>query len=301
MNNNPSTIPDGQAPLAPESSSNEKLTFDYDKIFGGEEETSQSLSDSDSKKQPSWKTQDAFEDIKRIPNNSSSKSQDFPGSQSNIPRNPLEVISKLQSERDKLRSELEKFQATASEWKSAQDFLTEIEKDAEVRRAFITEMEPELMKSKADLHTLVTEKLVEEFGQFSPNPDEANLFGSKTWLYNERAKELLNEAREKRSSFPKSLKDVREKRKAQQLRNVESAKAEKERIVGDLKWDDRTWESFATWMQTAQGTEFAKIYDHLIKKSSSSSPRPLANQIGSNWKTEAGEIFNELNQFFRVN
>jgi len=277
-----STIPNGSDAI-----------FDIDKIFGDESvgDTTRERSDS-----TGWKTNvDAFSDIKTQASVAGQGSNFVP--QTATPRNPQEVISKLQSERDKLKSELDKFQVTANDWRSAYDLLSEIETDAEIRRAYIAQVEPELLKPK-DSYSFIKERLEKEFEGFTPSADEANVIGSKTWIYNERAKELLTEAKGGKLTLPGSLKEIRERRKQATEENKKMALKEKADIISSLKWDDQTWDGFAGWMGAAKGVEFAKLYNYMLKKSIAPNSPNLASQAGYNWKTDQGAVFGELNKFF---
>jgi len=215
----------------------------------------------------------------------------------NMPKNPLEVISKLQSERDKAMAQVQSWEAQVNEYKSAKDFLAELEEDAEVRRAFIAELEPELVKPK-NPYDLIEKTLREEFKDFTPNSDEANIFGSKTWLYNRRAEELLQESREKaKAGVPGSLKELRAKRKLQVEEQRKAALKEKQDIVNSMKWTDNTWEGFANWMRVTKGVDWAKMYTFLLRQSGNA-PTPLATQTGSSFRNPRGKAFEGLDQFY---
>lgn len=220
---------------------------------------------------------------------------DFKGQNDNMPKNPQDVIAKLQSERDKALSQVKDWEAQASGWKTANDFLGQLESDADVRRAFMHELEPELVKPK-NPYDLIQEALKGEFKDFTPNPDEANIFGSQTWVYNQRAQELLTEAKTK-YAIPESLKGLREKRKADATKAHEGALKEKQEIMTQLQWQDATWGGFTKWMQSSAGLDFAKIYQHLLRQSNTQ-PKPLSTQRGLNYESNTGSPFEELNQFF---
>jgi len=217
--------------------------------------------------------------------------------QDNTPRNPQEVIARLQSERDKALSQVKDWETQASNWKTANDFLGELESDADVRRAFMHELDPELVKPK-NPYSLIKETLGEEFKDFTPNPDEANVFGSKTWMYNQRANDLLTEAKTK-WAIPESLKGLREKRKKDSDTANAAALKEKQDIMTGMSWDDNTWSGFATWMQSSKGEDFAKIYSYILRKGGKK-PGNLATQRGYNINSNAAGHFSELDPFFGV-
>jgi hypothetical protein len=212
-----------------------------------------------------------------------------------MPKNPQDVIARLQSERDKALSQVKDWETQASSWKTANDFLGELESDADVRRAFMHELDPELVKPK-NPYDLIKETLGEEFKDITPNPDEANVFGSQTWMYNQRANDLLAEAKQ-RHAIPESLKGLRTKRKTDAAAANVAALKEKQDIMTSMGWTDDTWGGFATWMQSSKGADFAKIYSYILRKGGKQ-PGNLATQRGLNFNSSPGEHFTELNKFF---
>lgn len=259
------------------------VTFDIDKIFG---------SPSDKEKVGDDLTEpgtDVFADVK---NNRSGNKQD------NFPRNPEEVLKKLQSERDREKAQREKLEAEANDWRSAHDFLIALREDEEVRKAFIAELEPDLFKQKTDPYALIQERLKAEFGSdFVPNPEESGIFGSRTWLYNQRATDLLNEYKQQQSKMPKSIKEIAEKRKQQQEQEIAAAKKEKQDVLEKLKWNDQTWNSFTKWMKSSKTEDFAKIFDYMQRRSGAA-PRPLATRPGSSNINFDNTHISHLRDFF---
>ena len=278
--------------------------FDLDKIFGDPKDKSGEGISKSVEPQPKLREDGTeFKGRDTLPPLESEifsdiKNQGFRG-QPNAPRNPQDVISKLQSERDKAVSQVQNWETQANDWKSASDFLAQLEDDAEIRRAFIAELEPELIKPK-NPYDLIEETLGKEFTDFTPNPDEANIFGSKTWMYNRRAEDLLAESRanaKTNAALPTSLKDIREKRKRQTKEDKDNAFKEKQGIITDMKWNEDTWEGFATWMQSTKGNDWAKMYGFLLRQTGAA-PTPLATQRGSSIGKDRGQAFDGLGNFF---
>jgi hypothetical protein len=274
-----------------------KGQFDLDKIFGDPKDTSGEGISKGVEPQPAKE----FTGRDTLPPLESEifgelKAQGFKG-QPNAPNNPEEVIRRLQSERDKALSQLQNWETQAADWKTANDFLAELEDNAEIRHAFIAELEPDLVKPK-NPYDLIQETLGKEFTDFTPNPDEANVFGSKTWMYNRRAEDLLTEIRTKsKSALPTSLKDIREKRKREAVEQKQAAFSEKKKIMTDMKWNENTWEGFAGWMQATQGTDWAKMYSYLLR-TTGQQPTPLATQRGSSIRNDRGAAFENLGAFY---
>ena len=198
----------------------------------------------------------------------------FASNKRNMPRDPEALLRQLQSERDQARAEVQKTQAEVQKYKTYEDFLASIQEDKELRHAFIAELEPELVKPKDPL-TFIQEGLKKEFPGFTPNADETNMYGSPTWLYNERAKDLFTEWKSK-ATVPPTLKELKAKRTAARQAAQAAALQEKQQVVSDLKWDENTWESFVGWVGKVKTTHMAKIWDKIQKQAMSKSPAPFA-------------------------
>lgn len=204
----------------------------------------------------------------------------FNPSAKNTPKDPEALLRKLQSERDSTKAELEKFQKEITRYKTYEDFLGQLQEDAEVRHAFIAELEPELVKPKDPL-TFVQEGLKKEFGNdFSPTAEGAEPL--KVQLYNERARELYTEWKDKQKAMPNNLKDLAARRKQARERAALEAQAEKQKIMSDMKWDENTFGEFSKWVTQIKGTHMAQIWNH-VKGQAKQTRAPFAtNQPGGN-------------------
>lgn len=188
------------------------------------------------------------------------------------PKDPEGLLRKLQSERDKARADLEKVTGEANQYKGVAQFVNSLFDDEEARHAFIAELEPNLVKPK-DALTFVKEGLKKEFGdEFTPNQDESNVFGSPTWLYNERAKDMFNEWKDKSKKLPASLKELKEKRNLVKEEQAKAALAERNSIKEMRKWDDGKFDRFANWVTSIKGIHMAAIFDTIEARRSSSVP-----------------------------
>lgn len=188
------------------------------------------------------------------------------------PKDPEGLLRKLQSERDKARADLEKATGEANQYRGVAQFVNSLFDDEEARHAFIAELEPNLVKPK-DALTFVKESLKKEFGdEFTPNQEEANIFGSPTWYYNDRAKDLFGEWKDKSKKLPASLKELKEKRNQVKDEQTKAVLAERNRIKEQRKWDDGKFDRFADWVSKIQGVHMAAIFDSIEARRSSGIP-----------------------------
>jgi hypothetical protein len=198
----------------------------------------------------------------------------------NAPSNPEELLRRLQSERDKATAQVKKYEAEVNQYKPIADFIASLDQDQSLKEAFIAELAPDLVKPKDPL-TFIQERLKKEFGEeFTPDKHEADLFGSQTWLYNERAKELLQEYRTANNKVPKSLKDLRAERKLQREEAQRQAVLEKQEIMNKRAWDEDKWSRFTKWIGGVKGMHMAAIWEGLESRKGGTSPSSLAGQPG---------------------
>lgn len=234
-------------------------------------------------------------DGKPKPEDSPSIKNDDPFGMKNMPSDPEALLRKLQSERDSTRAKLQKVEQEMTQYKSIADFMTSLYEDQELKQAFIAELAPDLAKPKDPL-SFIQERLKKEFGDdFTPNKEETAQIGTRSWLYNERAKDLFAEYKDSNKKLPGSLKELREKRKKAKDEQSQAALLEKKDIATKMKWDEETWNGFADWVGKVKGIHMAKIYNGLRQKTSSApflagqnGGKPLT---GSQYKAELDKFF----------
>ena len=208
--------------------------------------------------------------------------------------NAEEVIKKLQSTKDKYRTQLDMTSKKLEQLQPLEQFLTQIYEDEEVRRAFISELEPDLIKPK-DPYSVLQEQIAKEFGaDFNPDDEEAKKPFTTSWRYFRRVEELLKSANETKS-VPKSLKELKEERKKQREASQQQAEQEKLKVLSTMKWQDEQYNHFASWVGKLSGTDLAKIYTYTLRKQGKA-PN-LVNQSGGTSYTPNAQIA-ELNKFF---
>jgi len=206
-----------------------------------------------------------------------------------------DTLRLLQSERDKAFAKAQKLESDVKEKESLAAFIEALYKDQEVRRSFIAEVEPELMKPK-DPFSLIKEKLGKEFGEdFTPDRDDVNVAGTKSWLYNKRAELMLNEMNQKHDT-PLPIKELLKQREQQKVEAMRAAEAEKRETMQKLNWDEAAWNGFAQWMKSGNTLGFGQIYDRLTKGSGTQPPY-VTNQPGFNNRNTSNE-FDNLKKFF---
>lgn len=218
---------------------------------------------------------DVFADIKEALGQKSSDNKNAA-----LPKNPEDLLKFFQSGYDKHKSKAEKLEQELNETKEAASFLNNLVADKELRMAFIAQLEPDLVKPKEPI-AFIKESLENEFGkEFTPDKDEITIFGTKSWLYNDRANQLLQEYRTKQQTFPSSLKQYQEKKSQERAQMAKAALEEKKQILEKLKWDEATFTGFTKWVNKVKGMDLSKIYDFLLKSSKTKGPDSLSTQYG---------------------
>lgn len=213
-----------------------------------------------------------------------------------------EIAKRFQSEKDKTTAELKKIQETInSRYQPLAEFYEQIFEDDEVKRAFIHELDPELIKQK-DPHTFIKERLAKEFGDdYDPENSEDKL---KARMYNVRIEQLLREAlTEQGNKTPKALKELREERKKQkEAQNAEITRTKAE-IQGDLKWDEQTYNSWLEWAQKIKPKDLAKLWDTAQKKSKKQSDfmSPFVSNVPGGNPPALNQFKQELDKWFGPN
>lgn len=207
-------------------------------------------------------------------------------------------VRMFQSKYDKAQAELQKLQPKVEKYDSLEKFYNELFENQEVRRAFIAELEPDLVKPK-DPYGALEEQLKKEFGEdYVPDDEEARRPFTQSWKYYRRLSELEQKVREQKSGAPKTLKELRAEREqllqAQRARDAEI----KNEVLSKMKWTDRDYQGFGSWVQKLNAVDLAKIYKFVQSKRANTPAAPyLANQAGGTPQTP-NEIEAELKKFF---
>lgn len=232
---------------------------------------------------------DAFDDVKKSTSNPSQ-------AQPQLPKNIEDAMRQLQSERDKANAEIQKLKSEKSDRDNLLAFVDALYKDKQVREAFIAEVEPDLVKPK-DPYTFIKESLGKEFGvDFTPDREEIHVAGTKSWLYNRRADQLLGELQTKQSKTPETIKDLLKQREQQKAEQLRAAELEKTETMKKLNWDEQAWDGFTKWMKSAQTIHFGQIYNGLLSQQTTMQPPFVTMQPGFNKNTS--NEFSDLKKFF---
>lgn len=207
---------------------------------------------------------------------------------------PDEIIKKLQSTKDKYRSQLDVTAKKLEQLQPLESFLSSIYEDAEVRRAFIAELEPDLVKPKDPYQTL-QEQLGKEFGSdFTPDDDEAKKPFTNSWKYYRRVDELLKDVNNQKS-VPKSLKELKEERARQRETAKQQSEEERTKVLSTMKWQQGQYDSFANWVGKLSGIDLAKIYTYAMRKQGKA---PNLATMGGGTSYTPNASVAELNKFF---
>ena len=211
-----------------------------------------------------------------------------------------------QSERDKVTARLKEVEPMVTDYQELKQFFNALETDEEVRQAFIHQLAPDLVKPK-DPQTFIKEKLAKEFGKdFEPNDEEAETFGSKTWLYYKRADQLVNSAfDDSKVAPPKTLEKLREELKAILEKQQGLQKQAKQEILQKFpQWNEQIYNDFLTWGKNAKESDFATIYNYMILKAQHNNTNrfnaPSISGIPGN-PVLPNETMNRINQMFGNN
>lgn len=212
---------------------------------------------------------------------------------------PEEYVRKLQSQADKAAYAVKQLEAQNKELSGAADFVNQLYEDEAVFKAFVAEINPELVKPP-NPEDYIRNSLGKEFGSdFVPDEAEENIRGSRTWMYNKRADDLYNEAITKSSKKPETIAQIRERRAKAQQEFQLKAEQEKHAILSEFKWSDADYNGFLNWANKVNTMDFAKLYQYGQSKKNahkSSSPN-LATLPG---RTPLGDsaYSKELDNFF---
>ena len=209
--------------------------------------------------------------------------------------NADELAKMFQSKYDKAQASLDKVSQKAEHLSSLEDFFHNIYEDESVRRAFIAELEPDLITPK-DPYDALEVQLKKEFGDdYVPDDDEAQKPLTKSWRYLKRVDELYKEQTSNKTNLPKSLKELRtDRRTAQEASKVKVAE-DRQQVLSTMKWEAPQYNAFVEWAGKINPLDLAKIYSFAMRKQGG--PPNLATQRGGQPFTPS-QVETELTSFF---
>ena len=211
---------------------------------------------------------------------------------------PDELARMFQSKFDKAQAELQMIKPKVERADSLEGFVNSLYEDEEVRRAFLAEVEPDLVKPK-DPYAALEEQLKKEFGEdYVPDDEDAKKPLTTSWKYYKRLDDLYKVAQDKQETLPKTLKELRVDRKRQQDDLADQNATMKSDILSKMKWQDAEYQRFTQWASALSGADLAKIYNFAQGRRASAPNVPnLASQSGGT-AVLPNEINTELNKFF---
>lgn len=185
---------------------------------------------------------------------------------------PLEEVQRRQeqSRYDKLYSEYLNLNKEIEKYKEKASILEEISSDQEALEAFLSEVNPNLVKRK-DITELVSEKLKEEFGDYKPSKEDIYDTDSKAWLYFKRRDEIYDTLKNSIKKPAKTIKELKEQRQS-------IIKNEIDKLRKELKYTDEEIINFQNWAKNLDLVSLAKIKDYITK----TMQLPEASTIGKN-------------------
>ena len=206
-----------------------------------------------------------------------------------------QLAKMFQSKYDKAQDSLNKVSQKAEHLSSLEDFFHNIYEDESVRRAFIAELEPDLITPK-DPYDALEEQLKKEFGDdYVPDDDEAGKPLTKSWRYLKRVDELYKEQTSNKTNLPKSLKELRTDRKTAQEASKLKVAEDRQQVLSTMKWEAPQYNAFVEWAGKINPLDLAKIYSFAMRKQGG--PPNLATQGGGQPFTPS-QIQTELTSFF---
>jgi len=212
--------------------------------------------------------------------------------------NHEQLAKMFQSRYDKAQAELDKVKPKVERADNLESFVNELYENQEVRRAFLAQVEPDLVKPK-DPYVALEEQLKKEFGEdFLPDDDEAKKPFTESWRYYKKLDDLYSKINTQgNAALPKTLEELRAERKTT-LTNQKKADDEmKAKVLTTMKWQENDYKSFAGWVYKLSALDLAKIYNFAQQRKGVGRAPSVANQSGSKAYTPS-EIASELNKFF---
>jgi len=210
---------------------------------------------------------------------------------------PAQLAAHFQSKYDKLNAEFSRVKPEYEKYKSVAEFVNQVYEDPTVKQAFLADVAPDVFKP-ADPYEALQEQLRKEFGEdFTPDDDEASRPLTKTWRYYKRVDELYKDITSNQNrGVPKTLKELRADRKAQQETQSRDAEIEKMDIMKELNWTDADWQDLVSWVPQLKTKHLAKWRQGMRRKTSSA-PN-LVNQFGGHPVNNKPGVISDLDKFF---
>jgi hypothetical protein len=213
-------------------------------------------------------------------------------------KTPQQFIAELQSGKDKAFNEIENLKKQNEELAGAAQFVHQLYEDPETFKAFVAEVDPNLVKPSSPEDYIKT-NLEKEFGEdFVPDDSEASTPGSRTWLYNKRANDLYGEAMKASGQVPQTISELRKNRAKQQEESKAAAEKERSDIMAKFKWTDNDWQSFLQWGGKLSTMDLAQIRAYSLSKAKGNPSIPnLAGAPGGNTLPDNAYV-SHLNNMF---
>jgi hypothetical protein len=204
----------------------------------------------------------------------------------------------FQSKYDKAQADLQKVQPKVQKADSLEQFYNELYENQDVRRAFIAELEPDLVQPK-DPYLALQGQLKKEFGEdYVPDDEEARRPFTPSWKYYRRLSELENKVKDVSNTVPKTLKELRAERE-QTLREQATKDIEmKNDVLRTMRWSDTDYQSFAGWVSKLSAIDLAKIYNYAQSKRANIQGAPTLAALSGGTPQTPNEIEAELKKFF---
>lgn len=219
-----------------------------------------------------------------------------PKSFSNISGTAEQLAKQIENE----RLAREAAENRLKDYESVANFVTSLYEDQTLRHAFISELEPDLLKPR-NPQAFVKEALEKEFGKdFAPSKEERDDPSSPSYYYYLRANELYNEVRTKQGKTPDSLKKILEEKRAAKQAIEEQGKRDKYEIITEMKWTENDYNRFVRQAQKLKPIHVAKMISYAEGRRRTTSKQTAPNLVNTYGGRPAqdNQYFQELDAFF---
>lgn len=220
------------------------------------------------------------------------------GSTADGSKSPEELLKQFQSGYDKATHDNTILQAKVNELSGASDFINDLYDNKDMLKAFVAEINPELVKPQST-EDYIKSNLSKEFGaDYVPEEAEENKPGSKSWLYNKRANVLYTESVKGSTEVPSTVKDLRAKKAKAKEDSRILAMQEKQNIMTKFEWQEPQYNEFVNWAQKVTATEFATIWSYAKSKSQNRKGTPSLTSIPGGNPISDSAYTTQLNDMF---
>lgn len=178
------------------------------------------------------------------------------------------LIRTLQSRVDSLTAEHSKLKPEYEKLTKVAEIINMAATDEKALIALVEKLKPGFIPKK-DAYSYMQEELSKEFGtDFTPNPDEIKIKGTKSWLYDKRAEELYSDYR---SNNMVSLDSYLQQKQQSEIEKQNKLQEELNSIKQEYGVDDTGLQEFIKFASSIKLKDMYKIFSFSKNKKGVSS------------------------------